>query len=116
MRYAGDLSSPFDSSPQQIILGVIIWRVLAVKVVVVSLRGGLLHLVLGAGVVCGQELVHRVVRGVFVLGVGNDIAVLELVVIVIVIAIDRRPRGLLRRLQLDEGVLWRVFTVEVAVV
>merc|ERR1719487_2631953 len=104
MRYAGDLSSHLNTSPQQIILGVIIWRVLAVKVVVVSLRGGLLHLVLGsvvvvlplglravvgaldaAGVVCGQELVHRVVRGVFVLGVGNDIAVLELVVVIIII-------------------------------
>merc|ERR1719262_1635089 len=74
-------------------------RVLAVKVVVVGLRGGLLHLVLGAivvvlprglravvgtldaaGVVSSQELVHRVVRGVFVLGVGDDVAVLELVV------------------------------------
>merc|ERR1719487_2709429 len=111
MRYAGDLSSPFDSSPQQIISGVIIWRVLAIKVVVVSLCGGLLHLVLGAvvvvlplglravvgaldtaAVVRGQELVHRVVRGVFVLGVGNDIAVLKLVVVIIIIAVDRRAR------------------------
>merc|ERR1719399_2400903 len=110
MRYTSDLSSSFNSSPQLTILGVIIWRVLAVKVVVVSLRGGLLHLVLGsvvvvlphglravvgalnaAGVISSQELVHRVVRGVFVLRMGNDVAVLELVV-VIIIAIDRRAR------------------------
>merc|ERR1719161_1651740 len=103
-------------------LGVVIWRVLAVEVVVVGLSGGLLHLVLGAIVVVltlglrpvvgpldaapvirGQELVHRVVRGVFVLGVRDDVAVLELVVVVIVIAVNRRARdlGLGSRLQLE---------------
>jgi len=109
--------------------GIIIRRVLTVEIVVVGLGGGLLHLVLGAIVVVltlglrpvvgpldaapvirGQELVHRVVRGVFVLGVSDDVAVLELVVIVIVIAVNRRARdrGLLRRLQLDEGIPWGV--------
>merc|ERR1719161_1776833 len=119
-------------------LGVVIWRVLAVEVVVVGLGGGLLHLVLGAIVIVltlglrpvvgpldaapvirGQELVHRVVRGVFVLGVRDDVAVLELVVIVIVIAVDRRARGLrLRsRLQLEKGIIVRrILTVEVVVV
>merc|ERR1719473_687947 len=118
---------------------VFVWGVLAVEVVVVGLRGRFLDLVLGAvvivlplclraivgafdsaSVVGSQKLVHRVVRCIFVLGVGNDIAVLELIVsvIVVIITIPRRGRLFLScRLDLDERVLiWGVLAVEVVVV
>merc|ERR1719473_125544 len=92
---------------------VFIWGVLTVEVVVVGLRGRFFDLVLGAvvvvlplclraivgafdsaSVVRSQKLVHRVIRCIFVLGVGNDIAVLELIVsvIVVIITIPRRAR------------------------
>merc|ERR1719380_173428 len=83
---------------------IIVWSVLAVEVVVVGLRGGLLDLILGAvvvvlplglravvgaldttSVVGCQELVHRVVRRIFVLGVGDNVAMLELIVSIIVV-------------------------------
>merc|ERR1719171_2351522 len=109
-------------------LCIVVWGVLAVEVVVVGLRGGLLHLVLGAvivvlplglcaivgsldsaSVVRSQELVHRVVGGILVLGVGDNVAVLELVVpvIVVVVTIPWRARSgarfhLLLRLRLRQ--------------
>merc|ERR1719443_1602921 len=119
--------------------GVIIWGVLAVKVVVVGLRGGLLHLVLGAiivvltlglgaivgsldsaSVVRSQELVHRIVGGILILSAGDNVAMLELVVpvIVVVVTIPWRARlALGRGLELDEGVIiWGVLAVKVVVV
>merc|ERR1719171_859204 len=109
-------------------LCIVVWGVLAVEVVVVGLRGGLLHLVLGAiivvltlglgaivgsldsaSVVRSQELVHRVVGGILVLGVGDHVAMLELVVpvIVVVVTIPWRARSSARfhlRARLDERV------------
>jgi len=82
--------------------GVILWGVLAVEVVVLSLSCGFVNLVLrpvvvgvrvhgvlvGTGhatpVVRGKELVHRVVRGILILGVRYHVPVLVLVVIVVV--------------------------------
>merc|ERR1719327_1962448 len=76
---------------------IIVWSVLAVEVVVVVLPLGL-RAVVGAldttSVVGCQELVHRVVRRIFVLGVGDNVAMLELIVsiIVVIIPIPRRAR------------------------
>jgi len=89
---------------------IILWGVLAVEVVVLGLGRGLVHLVLGAvvvgvlvhgalisasdatPVVRGQELVHGIVRCVFVLRVRNHIPVLVLVVTVVIVVITI-PRG-----------------------
>merc|ERR1719236_337 len=84
---------------------IIIRRVLAVEVVVLSLGRGFVHFVLGAVVVGvlvhgvlirtgnaatiirGQELVHRVVRRVLVLSVRDHVAVLVLIVSIVVVVI-----------------------------
>merc|ERR1719387_668264 len=89
---------------------IILRCVLAVEVIVLGLGRGLVYLVLSAivvgvrvngvlvrtgdatPVVRGQELVHRVVGGVFVLGVRDHVPVLELVVTVVVVVVAV-PRG-----------------------
>merc|ERR1719265_37584 len=90
--------------------GIILGGVLAVEVAVLGLRRGLIHLVLGAvvvgvrvhgvlvrtgdapPVVRGQELVHRVVRGILVLGMRDHVPVLVLVVTIVIVVVPV-PRG-----------------------
>merc|ERR1719284_2284888 len=81
----------------------VLWRVLTVEVVVLCLSRRLVHLVLGAvivgvlvhrvlvragdaaSIVRGQELVHRVVRRIFVLGVRDHVPVLVLVITIVIV-------------------------------